>query len=316
MVRECELEAAAFTDDEHLIVPLHTYLSRQDLHVLPVLLTALDALHRLEQLFKVTLCLIYEPHNDDNQLRADIKMAVSHLLDAISGSVSYWTNESAHETSFEFEKLLPHCQALKIMLDCGRDTTEMTYDNYTADMESIVSRVQANLSREKQRLEIRGPTMKPTFSSIGPLFFVATRCRNQRIRQRALEGLHRSLRRERKLTSCMAAALARFVVDYEEKASTKSGIPQSGRITLEQAVFSRLDHTIMISWKHAMDKSQLQHASLLYIPHIHADDGAFVMHMARKVLKASCYPGTLLMTPTILCHCPSEGATWDPSPVF
>lgn len=304
IIMQFELEALTFTDGVHTSRPLRAYVSRHDLEI-PSKLSPNDVLHRLEQLLNVTLCLDDdEGQAYDQQLRDDIEVAVSKLYALLRRTIVGCEDQQLRS---EYENLLPHCMVLKIMLACKKDGDENAYELHISDMESIVNLVQANLKAYELDNERHGSRMQVQFSSMAPLFFVATHCRDSDTRRRALAVLHGSHRRERKLTSCMAARVARFVVEEECKREEVGLVGSHNRIVLAGVQFSRISRTLIIAWYPASEGrnnvKSLTHKYLPYEPHLHADDGEANMYMSRKILRASCYCGTLLLTPAVDCHC-------------
>ncbi|KAL2826407.1 hypothetical protein BDW59DRAFT_160931 [Aspergillus cavernicola] len=118
--------------------------------------------------------------------------------------------------------------------------SEIVWDTFVHEFDTILALSEAYL------LRTRNPTRRRTFGfSIGvipPLYVTATRCREPRIRRRAIQLLAEHQRREVMWDSTHAAEAARQVMEMEElAASVPSPDGQGTRVKMVFAVFDDED---------------------------------------------------------------------------
>ena len=224
--------------------------------------------------------------------------------------------ESKHQSAantpehYDFRSLQLHLGILSFMLKTNMSSDEMVFDSYCDEFENILSEAEEFLAYELAPGSPRSPvTIRSSLGLITPLFLVATKCRNSKVRYRALELLHGSRRRERLWNSCVAYMLARTVVDVEEGISrTISDVPQGlpaaeDRVCLSHVEFDREQGRITVEYRH-MPWNKLTGPKTVvkqWIPNI--DDNYEVVLLSDKSLRAYGYTGTVLISPRISCQC-------------
>jgi hypothetical protein len=223
--------------------------------------------------------------------------------------------------SYDWTHLDLHLQAARVMsLTLGR-RDEVGFDGFHAEFRLIVAHC-----RKMIEWDASHPPKKILNAHLGvlpPLFFVATRCREPRLRHEALELLHDAKVSERGWTSCIAFTIAQFVVHAEE--NVLNVLPEKygtaalvvHRIRLHQIdVSNRLPEasvTYDVFSSPVIDGgppstiaacSVARHKSKIAYPthpvvHI---DGA-TCPLPQKVLRACGYSSILLFRAPVECHC-------------
>ena len=110
---------------------------------------------------------------------------------------------------------------------------DMEYDNYTPKFEQIVTLSESLL---KSRTSTHMPSYSIELGLLPPLHYASCRCRDPVIRRRALSLLTEFPRREGLWDSGMLAAVARWVIEEEERGLgefwTASDVPADVRISI------------------------------------------------------------------------------------
>ncbi|KAI1609218.1 hypothetical protein EDD37DRAFT_143019 [Exophiala viscosa] len=197
----------------------------------------------------------------------------------------------------EYRHLRIHHRVAHIMLHALGQGDESSYDDLLEDFGFVLTCCKAMMTGQAAQSH---NLISPTLGLLPPLFLVATKCRDSLIRHEALRILHDTSVTERQWTSCMATALARFVVEQEEEATLVSK-----RIRLLHAHFSGAEQKMELQYAVFIDGHlQGAHKAILpYESHPSVEIDGVTATMSRKVLRACGYTGLMLFTPPIDCHC-------------
>lgn len=258
-----------------------------------------------EALLKYILALSDKDISFTSNAKPLIELYSAQLRRALRSTLDH----DALATRCHYRALMIHQRVLQIMLDTRTAVMEIEFDIYAADFAWIMQELEDVAVEVRAMFNAQNKVFHPTLGALSPLFFIATRCRQRQIRQRAIRMMHSLLRRERTWNSCIAAMLARLTFQIEEKSSTGSHIiPETARIRLENVKFNIADSTIEVTYRCApyLGDISLQHASLAWHAAGTIDDNYECVSMSRKVLRASGYTGVLLVTPRISCQCGND----------
>ncbi|KAK5956753.1 hypothetical protein OHC33_002241 [Knufia fluminis] len=193
-----------------------------------------------------------------------------------------------------------HHRVAQILCKCTPETMEHSFWAFTADFQWILQQMSALMELE--------PLGEPklTLGWTPPLFLVATRCRVSRLRREALRLLHALERVERPWSSCIAHAIAEFVVDLEEMSDIGAQDPTS--FTYVRLLSVRFDPDkaeATATYDIQVDQRVVGTESRKFMLRTPANTlmGANGVNLPDPVLRASGYSGTTLWTPHIECHC-------------
>ncbi|KAI9898326.1 hypothetical protein N3K66_006686 [Trichothecium roseum] len=140
----------------------------------------------------------------------------------------------------------------QILMSCIFNRTECYFDNFVDAFRQIVELAEEVVRDDEARARMEtcrytqatcphqtwdnevgafvAAHIKPSFAAdlgiVPPIWLVATKCREPRIRRRAIKVLHSSARREGMWDSAMAAKIAQWVMEVEEK-DARGGMPTS-----------------------------------------------------------------------------------------
>ncbi|KIW54863.1 hypothetical protein PV05_07195 [Exophiala xenobiotica] len=218
----------------------------------------------------------------------------------------------------EYWNLRMHHRVTYTMLNTLAQEDETVYDAFTSDFHFILAQCESIIERRASLQADNIPNIRgPTLGLLPPLFFVATKCRDSAIRHRALKVMHGTLVNEREWTSCMATAMARFIIDQEEQLLNcifpgDLAEQVKARVRLLDADFTSstdqmtLDYAICVEGQ----PDSLHQACLPYKPLPSMQIDGVNTAISRKELRACGYSGIILWTPRIECHCVSE-PTWQ-----
>lgn len=223
------------------------------------------------------------------------------------------SKQQAHGTKSTYHDLRSlklHLQVIKVMLKTVSVQDEMVFDGCREDFEYILYEAEELLAYELQSGSPSGPTsVRSTLGLIPPLFMVATKCRESAMRNRALELLHGSRRRERSWNSCVASILAGVVIDTgEDRSSMPPVLTQAERrVCLSHVEFDREQAQIRVRYKVVSGGAYSEEKTTIkpWIPSI--DDNYETVALSHKSLRAYGYTGTILISPRISCQCLDDG---------
>ncbi|KIW60268.1 hypothetical protein PV05_00498 [Exophiala xenobiotica] len=226
----------------------------------------------------------------------------------------------------DYLHLQVHHRVAHIMFHTLGQDDEWKYDKFQPDFYFIVEQMKMMLAsrcwgyskwNDDDTVGHHAARLSPTLGWIAPLWFVATKCRDSYLRQQALRLLHDLRRAERGWTSCMAAAIARFVIEEEQKpVSPVSDADMSGssaiyhlerRVELNEVEFCSKERKVFLAYTVSGKYDTVAEKcidSIPYTPHptVEKDNGE-TCPMSRKVLRHCGYSGILLYSPHIDCHC-------------
>ena len=209
-----------------------------------------------------------------------------------------------------------------LLRSCIHDD-EMFYDRYMSDFWYIMHEAERLFKAPEAASETSTSMFHPTLGYLPPLFLVATKCRDDALRLRALAALHGCMRREKNWSSCMATIIARAVYDIESShphpSSTSSAnqmhshgiVSEQDRVRLDQVDLDRANNCIHIYCRRFPfnPDSPLELVTKPWRPQI--DDDFELFNVSKKSLALYGYNGSLLVTPPITCQCgdTTSGAT-------
>ncbi len=210
-----------------------------------------------------------------------------------------------------YQQLLMHHRAAIIMFQALGSEDELAFDVHDRDFLYIVTDCERLFLEDAIAMPSSRSNLRTSLGLLPPLFFVATKCRNSVIRNKALNVLHGALRSERNWTSCMATSMARFVIEEEghsEEPSISRTVSPSKRIRLENVEFSKQDGKMYIQYLKGLGTPTpvLCRASRPFVSYAPIEQDGAPIQMDRKVLRAYGYTGVILFTPPVLCHCVGE----------
>jgi hypothetical protein len=113
---------------------------------------------------------------------------------------------------------------------------DLEYDKYISDFERVITLAESLIKSQTTATDKNTPLYSFEMNILPPLHYCSTRCRDPKLRRRALALLEDSPRREGMWDSAMLAAIARYIMEEEEAglgeiASAKE-IPASARICI------------------------------------------------------------------------------------
>ncbi|KIW86909.1 uncharacterized protein Z519_12531 [Cladophialophora bantiana CBS 173.52] len=116
----------------------------------------------------------------------------------------------------DYIHLCLHLRVAKVMFFTIGRPDEAEFDAFHPHFSFIVGCCRRVIDLDTVVRPEKQSVLSPSLGILPPLFFVATRCREPRLRHEALDLLHEAGVSERGWTSCIAFAIARFVVNEEE----------------------------------------------------------------------------------------------------
>jgi len=196
--------------------------------------------------------------------------------------------------------LMMHHRVAQMLGKCTPGTMEHSFSTYTADFQYVLQKMSVLISTEPPYF------WRATLCWIPPLFLIATRCRVTKLRREALKLLHGLRRVERGWTSCIAYALATFVVNEEE--TPEAADPTSPSLTyirLLSAQFEPHKALVLITYEKQTGQKRLGVSIKKMGLHFPAYPlvAASGVQLPDYILRASGYSGTTMVTPPIACHC-------------
>ena len=207
-----------------------------------------------------------------------------------------------------YQQLLMYHRVAIIMFQAGALENELAFDAYDRDFLYMVTECERLLLEDVIAMPTSASNLRTSLGLLPPLFFAATKCRNRIIRNKALHVLHGAYRSERNWTSCMATALAKFVIEEEgqmQGSSHTATIPTSKRLRLENVELSKQNGKMYIQYLKGISKqtSVRCRASRPFESYPPIEQEGAPIQIDRKVLRAYGYTGIILFTPPIQCHC-------------
>jgi len=299
------IDAATFSDaliNAGSITPYEDWMYEL-LDIPPVFLTIEAAYETLSNLLKYAIALLLghiipnsKPHL---YLLSSLESFEAALRDSKLDAYDAY-NLPRDLVGFYCKDLMMHHRVARILCKCTPETAEHSFSAYTADFQYVLREVSALIHKEPL------DTWRATFGWMPPLFLIATRCRVMKIRREALRLLHGLQRVERGWTSCIAHALARFVVNEEEAPETAD--PTSTSLTyvrLLSAKFEPDKALVLVTYEKQIDQKRVGVITKEVDLQSPANSlvGASGIRLPHYVLQASGYSGTTMLTPQIACHC-------------
>lgn len=172
---------------------------------------------------------------------------------------------------------------------------EWDFDLMTSRFDTIVSQFELILE------SVQTASFYPTLGLIPPLFLTATKCRRADTRHRAVRLLHGLHRREHMWTSCIAATIARFVIQEEARLNAGESNAPNIRVTLTKLTIHSSSLLLGYNIVSRDDSARsLGSTSLTYSPtaSLQSEQGAF-----SRSLEGAGYGGHMFLNSTIGCHC-------------
>ena len=119
---------------------------------------------------------------------------------------------------------------------------DLEYDNYMPHFQQVITLSESLIKSQARAKEKNTPLYSFEMNILPPIYYCATRCREPKLRRRALALLEDSPRREGMWDSPMVAAVARYIIDEEEaglgEVTYATDIPASARrCILDQVPF-------------------------------------------------------------------------------
>jgi hypothetical protein len=113
---------------------------------------------------------------------------------------------------------------------------DLEYDKYISDFERVITLAESLIKSQTTSIDKSTPLYSFEMNILPPLHYCSTRCRDPKLRRRALALLEDSPRREGMWDSAMLAAIARYVMEEEEaglgEVSSAKEIPASARMCI------------------------------------------------------------------------------------
>lgn len=312
MVDELVIQACTFGDDfpppkSHLS---YYYQLGHRLDSVYSILNWKDALDVLVQLLRCVLRVTSKPFS--YPLRKTVSTALDEFGNVLERLRAAMTPASQGCTAEEeHSHLRLHHRVARIMLHTLGQKDESNYDAFVDEFDFVLRSCKTMVKKRVSTPQDRAPNItSPVLGLLPPLFFVATKCRDSIIRHKALDLLHDSAVSERHWTSCMATALAKFVVEQEEESlsgivKSESSTAASKHVRLLHANFSSAERIVELQYSVFIDDEfqGIHEAVLPYQSHPSVQIVSVTATMSRKVLRACGYTGLILFTPPIECHC-------------
>lgn len=299
------IDAATFSDALTNAGPITPYEDwmYEILDVPPVFLTVEAAYEILGNMLKYAIALLLghiipnsKPHL---YLLSSLESFEAALRDSPLDAYDA-CNLPRERIGFYCKDLMMHHRVARILCRCTPETTEQSFLAYTTDFQYVLQEISALINMEPP------DTWRATLGWMPPLFLIVTRCRVVKLRREALRLLHGLQRVERGWTSCIAHALARFVVSEEE--APEIADPTSTSFTyvrLLSAHFEPDKALVLITYEKQIDQKRVGVITKEVDLQFPANSlvGASGIQLLDCVLRASGYSGTTMITPQIACHC-------------
>ncbi|KAE9364759.1 hypothetical protein N431DRAFT_431560 [Stipitochalara longipes BDJ] len=93
---------------------------------------------------------------------------------------------------------------------------DLEYDKYTPEFERVITLAESLIKSQARAKDGNTPLYSFEMNILPPLHYCSTRCRDPKLRRRALALLEDSPRREGMWDSAMLAAIARYIIEQEE----------------------------------------------------------------------------------------------------
>ncbi len=218
----------------------------------------------------------------------------------------------------DLEMLRIHMHVISLMLQTYAAETESRWDSYSADFAEILAGVEQAMAYQELNPTTRGSaSFYPSLGLISPLFCVATKSRDSRQQQHALRLLHKLKRKERTWNSCIAAQIARAVVNLENGFALKQGaqdIPEDCRVRLDSVAFEPHRQRILVFYRRMSIYKTCPKVESMAVPwepliDVHYD----FVHMSKKALACFGYTGVHLVVPPIQCQCHPSAEKTSPA---
>ncbi|OAP59790.1 hypothetical protein AYL99_04792 [Fonsecaea erecta] len=229
---------------------------------------------------------------------------------------------------FDYIHLCLHLRVANVMFLTIGSPDEAIFDAYDTDFSFIVDSCSRIIHLNGADPRRKQSVLRPSLGVLSPLFFVATRCRQPRLRREALELLHEASVSERGWTSCMAFAIARFVIREEEvgldglrvedkpadrihrriRLHVIQACNRSRTATITYFVFGEgHQDTILfspvVSTSESGSKGIVQYtATIPYPSHPSVEIDGVTCQMSQKVLRACGYSSITLFRQRLKCH--------------
>lgn len=269
-------------NEKHTI--LHEFATKLEA-VLPLTLPDLDEAYAL--LDKVLRHLARVDGIISTDVFAQVEQHLQPMLQVVAGMQS---------NDIDRRMLHVHYQTVLVLLTHLQQRQERAFTEHEQDFCWIVNEVE-DLLQTHPRTTLKG--------CIAPLFLAATKCRNARIRQKALDVMHRTSSLERLWTSCTATQIANEIVRLESDARlteqrliSLTGIKFHHALnqiemeyTVEDDLNSRNSNTSVIAWS----RNELE------IDVVHSRPDSYTM--PKKVLSVGGYSMLMLSYRMGGCHC-------------
>lgn len=140
----------------------------------------------------------------------------------------------------------------KIMLDTFPKSCGQVYDGYQAGLEEILVDCQKLISMDDMGIGPISASFTIILGLITPLLLVATKCRDWPTRRQAIAALHSLVRVERHWNSCLATAIARFVLEKEGRLDAQTeavDVLEARRIRIVSLMSHRAREQITIGFQ-------------------------------------------------------------------
>ena len=204
------------------------------------------------------------------------------------------------EVEFYREDFMLHHRVARLIMSFQPDLLESSYDLFASDFQAILDQM-----KELIGVELDDP-WRITLCWIPPLFLIATKCRTSTLRREALRLMHSLHRAERGWTSCIAYALAKFVIDQEEPTWPHDrATTYFDYMRLLSVSFNHDEQIATITYLVQRDQTTIGtfSAELPMKPLGITVVGAPEMNLPDSILKAFGYIGTIMCSPSVKCHC-------------
>jgi hypothetical protein len=113
---------------------------------------------------------------------------------------------------------------------------DLEYDKYIPEFERVITLAESLITSQASAKDRNIPLYSFEMNILPPLHYCSTRCRDPKLRRRALALLEDSPRREGMWDSAMLAAIARYIIEQEEaglgEVSYAKEIPASARMCI------------------------------------------------------------------------------------
>jgi len=299
------IDAATFSDaltNMTGITPYEDWVD--DILYIPSAFPTLEAAYEaLGNLLKYAVALLLGHFKFGSKPHLQLRKALERYLIILDDSSldKYGGEEVSAERKRFFRKDLGmHHRAVQILCKCIPGTMEQSLWASTADFQYVLQQVS-----ELMVLDPLGPS-KVTLGWTPPLFLVATRCRVSKLRREALALLHDLERVERAWSTCIAHAIAEFVVNLEEAANIEHHNPMSFTyIRLLSIRFDPDEAVATATYEKQIDQRSIgtESSTIILRSPVNTLMGANGANLPDPVLRASGYTGLVLWTPRMECHC-------------